>query len=521
MIEQEPQPPIMVYPATPGALLDNTFELSVEGQAIALERHRVFRQDNAAGFGLQSSRARFGVQGPFSFNLRTAAAGTADAEARWVGNRQPLQVNGRDVSGTLPGPGTYVVKIRGTADHTVFLWADNLATERPDPAAAHVLVVTDHGVTGSAELDQTQPIQSLLDRCSQSPSPTTLFFPAGVYRAGTLRIGSNTTVYLAPGALLKAVDDPEAFPGGNRRLLFVENAENVRLSGYGTIDGNGLRLRNELGLRVQDVDVTSSRNVVIENLLFRNAGSWCLHLLDSDSVRLSDVKVLSDHDAVDPDACRDVLIERLFAQCGDDAVAVKATGNSDLLRSCERIAVRDCLLSTLKTALKCGTENRAPIRDVTFENCDIFDASRGIAVWASDGFDYERIAYRNVRMQLIAVPGEDKSGEVLRFIIRERRGLGKLRDCLVEHVRANVINPSLLAGHPGAKLDGLVIRDVTLDVEPPRPGLSGWGLFHVVDADGVRIEKLSVRWNGYRDRWSGIAPGEPAGLFFEGLEESD
>ncbi len=515
---------ITVYPSTPGAEIDGDFVFRAGGKAIPLERHRVFRKDNRHGFALQSSRARFAVDGPFRFELAAPGRDPIAARIFGVGHDRDLPVRDGKITGRLPGPGAWVLKVRldPRGEKTLFLWADDARKAVPDPSAPEVIDVTARGAVSSRSEDQTRLFQSLLDECASRPGGGTIYLPAGVYRTGTLRIGSNTTLWLAPGALLRGVDDPDAFPGqpeGNRRLLFVEGAENVRLAGRGTIDGNGLLLRNELGLRVQDVDVTSSRDVVLEDLLFRNAGSWCLHLLYSDNVRVSDVKVLSDHDAIDPDACRDVLIERMFAQSGDDAVAVKVTGNSGLHRSCERIVVRDGLFSTIKTALKCGTENRAPIRDVLFENCRVFDSSRGIAIWAKDGFDYERVTFRRIRMNLIPVPGEERSGEVFRFCIEKRRGLANLVDCLAEEIEANVFQRLPVYGHPEEPLRGLTLRRIDLRVEEPKNPQRRDPLFLTAEVADLRIDGFTVRWNGHRDLWDGILSEDASGIRVENVTE--
>lgn len=111
---------------------------------------------------------------------------------------------------------------------------------------------------------QTANLQRALDEASATGR--TLVFPRGVYRTGTLRIGSNTHLYLADGAIIKGSDNRDDYPtDGDRpeadhvrnkehytdngewmtfsRLILVDSAENVSIRGRGIIDGSGAVLR--------------------------------------------------------------------------------------------------------------------------------------------------------------------------------------------------------------------------------------------------------------------------------------
>ena len=61
-----------------------------------------------------------------------------------------------------------------------------------------------------------------------------------------IRVPSNTTVYLAPGAVLKA-------------KLLVDNAENVRIIGRGILDHP-----------VRGIEITDSENVLVDGITVVN-----------------------------------------------------------------------------------------------------------------------------------------------------------------------------------------------------------------------------------------------------------
>ena len=78
-----------------------------------------------------------------------------------------------------------------------------------------------------------------------------MYFGPGIHKPddlpnNELRIPSNTTVYLAPGAVIKA-------------KLLVDKAENVRIIGRGILDHP-----------IRGIEVTDSKNVLIEGVWGRN-----------------------------------------------------------------------------------------------------------------------------------------------------------------------------------------------------------------------------------------------------------
>ena len=74
-------------------------------------------------------------------------------------------------------------------------------------------IVTDYGVTPDAEYFQTDKIQSVLDLCRDSGGKVVI--PRGNYRVSSLRLWSDTTLYLSSGARLEAsevCEDYEVYP---------------------------------------------------------------------------------------------------------------------------------------------------------------------------------------------------------------------------------------------------------------------------------------------------------------------
>ena len=81
----------------------------------------------------------------------------------------------------------------------------------------------------------------------------TIYFPVGTYLTATIHMKSNITLYLESGAVLRFSDKFEDYlPFVTLRwegtvmkslspLIYAHSADNVTISGRGTLDGNGLK----------------------------------------------------------------------------------------------------------------------------------------------------------------------------------------------------------------------------------------------------------------------------------------
>lgn len=101
-----------------------------------------------------------------------------------------------------------------------------------------------------------------------------MFFGPGIHRPKDLpnnqiRIPSNTTVYLAPGAVLKA-------------KLLVDNAENVRIIGRGILDHP-----------VRGIEITDAKNVLIDGITVVNPEHYTVFGGGSSEIVIRNLKTFS------------------------------------------------------------------------------------------------------------------------------------------------------------------------------------------------------------------------------------
>lgn len=136
-----------------------------------------------------------------------------------------------------------------------------------------------------------------------------MYFGPGVHRPGDLpnnqiRVPSNTIVYLAPGAVVKA-------------KLLVDKAENVRIIGRGILDHP-----------IRGIEITDSKNVAVDGITVVNPDHYTVFGGGSKGVTIKNLKSFSCKgwsDGIDMMCCHDVLIDNVFMRNSDDCIAVTIT----------------------------------------------------------------------------------------------------------------------------------------------------------------------------------------------------
>lgn len=133
-----------------------------------------------------------------------------------------------------------------------------------------------------------------------------MYFGPGVHRPddlpnNQLRIPSNTTVYLAPGAVVKA-------------KLLVDKAENVRIIGRGILDHP-----------IRGIEITDSKNVLVDGITVVNPDHYTVFGGGSKEITIKNLKSFSCKgwsDGIDLMCCRKVFVDNVFMRNSDDCIAL-------------------------------------------------------------------------------------------------------------------------------------------------------------------------------------------------------
>lgn len=135
-----------------------------------------------------------------------------------------------------------------------------------------------------------------------------MYFGPGVHRPQDLpntqiQIPSNTTVYLAPGAVVKA-------------KFLIDKAVNVRIIGRGILDHP-----------LRGVEITHSKNILIDGITVVNPDHYTIFGGEANGLTIKNLKSFSCKgwsDGIDLMCCNDVLIDNVFMRNSDDCIAIYA-----------------------------------------------------------------------------------------------------------------------------------------------------------------------------------------------------
>jgi len=356
-----------------------------------------------------------------------------------------------------------------------FLFAEAPEMELPKTG---VFDLTQLGVTSSPDAVQTAAIQRAIDDVGAKKG--LLFVPPGIYRTGELRMKSNLTLHLAAGAILKGTGSLADHPVGEFGTQFIHfiDCENVRIEGRGVIDAQGRALRlsgeNASASRSKLIRSFRARNLVVEDVILRDSGTWGVHLIESENLRFTGVKLISNTiyddpgfpwetntDGFDPDNSSQVLIERCFISSNDDSIAVKLQHGTR--RDMTGIVFRDNVCWSVKSALKIGSEvYEKKLSNVLFENNEVIHADRGIVVYAYSGAEIEDTRWIGNHFEFI---GGDIKRMGIEIKIQAEEGNSRMRDVLLQNntFEHEAEKPSRLQGlDPEHEISGVTIDNLVI-----------------------------------------------------------
>lgn len=418
--------------------------------------------------------------------------------------------------------------------------------------AAETFDVRNFDARGDGKVADTAAIQKAIDAAFATGGGTVLF-PRGTYLSGSVQLRSRVTLHLEKGAtLLGSPTRADYFKLNFFALVWADSAEDIGISGAGTLDGNGKKLAVGYELPVTQgnswpdaregerpviINFRNCRRVTVRDVTLRESACWVQLYRDCDDVLVENLKVRTmaaiTNDGLDIDGCKNVIVRGCDIDSEDDGICLKSTR-----RACEDILVENCRMRSSCNALKFGTASFGGFKNIICRKLVIYDTYlSAIALELVDGGVMENIRISDVKIT-------DTSNPIfIRLGHRNSDGpVGTVRNIVISNVTAEIPNrpqsamnkfptawrhrcqtlvTASITGQPGQPVRDVTLQKISilyggigskaqtnhlhwnnLDAVPERADsypestmlgvLPAWG-FYVRHAEGIRMENVTLR----------------------------
>ena len=389
------------------------------------------------------------------------------------------------------------------------------------------------GATPDSVTDCKPFFDAALKMASTSKKGLRIIIPKGIYLInGPLHLVNNVCLDFEEGARLKFSGVPSHFLPAVKTswegtfvynyspMIYAYGVRNVIIRGKGIIDGNAAnafslwranqkrsqqqtrdqnhtyvpihqRVYGEGDfLRPQLVQFYNCKNILIEDVHITNSPFWCVHLLQSENITVRGISFNAkniNNDGIDPEYSRNILIENVQFDNGDDNIAIKAGRDHEgraMKRPTENIIIRNCKFKGLH-AVVIGSEMSAGVRNVFIENNSFAGyCKRGIYLKSNPdrGGFIKNIYVRNLELDEV----EDLF-YITSFYHGEGRGFATdIRNISIENVKCNTARNAgiVIQGFPQKKVTDVLFKGI--DIKNAKIGVS------VNNVRNVRMEDVNI-----------------------------
>jgi len=375
--------------------------------------------------------------------------------------------------------------------------------------------ILEYGAKPDGRTLNTRAIQRAIDDVS-SVGGGTVNVPEGTYLTGGVELKSRVTLNLQSGSMLlgsasmndyNAVSGTSSHPGANpRHLIVAYDADDVSLTGSGTINGQGPSfwepsgqaplppeeawadvashsMRPKKGGRPSPMlEFVNCRRLKISGVHIENAPGWTLRTVNSEDVEIRGIYIKNptigpNTDGIDITGCQNMLVTDCTVDTGDDAICLKSENPyGPEPRLLKNIEVTQCTLTTCCNAFKLGTGSEGGFENIKFSNSIVRNgpvpfADRvisGIALEVVDGGWIDGVEATGIRMERTRTPIFIRLENRKRTHDNPKHGI---RNVNIENIQATeALLASSITGLPGMEVEGVTLSHIQVqNVLPGRP----------------------------------------------------
>jgi len=260
--------------------------------------------------------------------------------------------------------------------------------------------ILDFGAVEGGKVLCTDAFAAAVQKCTQTGGGT-VYVPAGAFLTGPVRLESNITLHLAAGSRLLFSSRTEDYPltevrwegaeqKGYMPMLYARAAQNICITGTGTVDGQGgfwwrSHLEGKLVysrprlLYFEDCD-----RIILEKVQLVNSPAWTVNPVRCQNITIDGISIVNppdspNTDGINPDSCKNVRISNCQVDVGDDCITIKSgVETGKYLIPCENVSITNCTLLHGHGGVVIGSEMSGGVRNIVISNCIFEGTDRGI-----------------------------------------------------------------------------------------------------------------------------------------------
>ena len=375
-------------------------------------------------------------------------------------------------------------------------------------------------------------IQEIINQCSAAGGGT-IIIPAGEWATGPLHLNNNIHLHFEDDATLLFSDNPDDYlPVVFTRwegmecynyspLIYANGCQNLAITGLGKLLGNGANWWNwkktqqkaanelcyaefnntpveeriygtkEAALRPSFLQFINCSDILIDGITMIDGPQWTLHPVYCENLIIRNTTIHTvghNTDGLNPDSCKNVLIENCNFFTGDDCIAINSGMNEDgwrVNRPCENIIIRNCTMTGGHGAVVIGSAMSGGVRNIYAHDCKVNNTMQGIRLKSMRGRGgfVENVTFENFEINDVSneaiqvnmyyefstvVPKSDVPSLFKNITIKNVSGVGA--DTAI-----------MIKGLPERKLKNITLQNITLKANKP---------FVCTDIDGLCLNNI-------------------------------
>jgi polygalacturonase len=365
--------------------------------------------------------------------------------------------------------------------------------------------VKELGAKGDGATMDTKSINKIIEDAAAAGGGT-IYFPAGNYLIGSIRLKNNICLFIEQGAVLIAASDSTEFDKPEKSandtyqdyghshwqnsFIWGEKLHDVSIIGTGMIWGKGLVRSGSQGNGKPNkaIALLNCHNVIIKDITIDHGGWFAILATGVDNLTIDNLKVDTNRDGFDIDCCKNVRISNCTVNSPfDDGIGLKSSFGLGYAKATENVTITNCQVSgydegslldgTFKRTkkyndstdhgptgrIKFGTESNGGFKNITVSNC-VFDYCRGLALETVDGALLEDVTINNITMRDIQnAPIFIRLGARMRG--PDTIAIGQCRRIIISNVVAWNVDEkygAIISGLPGHDIEDLQLSNIRI-----------------------------------------------------------